>query len=355
MDKKKDINLNKDEPVSQWIHEKLESLTPERTPAVQSARARLSTRILQKENSMLHKVFGPKYRTAWITMVIVAVLGASLSIPQVRVIANSFLGLFRVEQIEAVNVGISLDNLPGEMESRFRAIDHVLNEQLSMDRNVRPVEVADIAEASAQVGFHARIPILPDRETRIFYQDGFTARLTIDQSSWQTMFDSMGYQDFVIPKSADGAEVRINIPAAVIVAIGDCQYNEINEVKLGHPDPENCTVLLQSTSPTIEAPAGFDINRAGQILLQALGMSESEAKAFSATVNWATTLVIPVPSDMSYQRLMVDGVNGIFMQEQTYPGEKAVYTLVWLKDNLLHALIGAGSASDARQAVDSLK
>jgi hypothetical protein len=297
----------------------------------------------------------PKYRTAWAALLLIAVLAASLSIPQVRVIANSFLGLFRIEQIEAVNVGISLEDLPGEMESRFLAIDAVLGDQLRADRTVTPLEVSDLTEASALAGFQARMPSFPQGETHIFYQDASTVRLEIDQESWQALLDSMGYQDFVLPKSADGAEVVISLPAGVIIAIGDCQFNTSDEVKLGHAETENCTIFLQGGSPTIEAPPGLDINHAGQILLQVLGMSPTEAEEFSTKVNWATTLVVPVPSDVEYRPVTVEGVEGVFLQEEAYPGQSAVYTLLWLKDDQLNALIGDGSLVDALQTVNSLE
>lgn len=346
---------NEGKSENQWIAEKLELLAPDTVPARQVARAELNSRIAEREKAIWQNLLKPQYRTAWISLVVVAVLIASLSIPQVRVIANSFLGLFRIEQIEAVDVGISLSNLPREMEHSFEAIDNLIGDQLRIDKVVQPIPVINLAEAGSMVEFTARQPIHPEGERKIFYQEATTVRLMIDQQKWQALLDTMGYGAFVIPKSADGAEVIIDIPAAVVISIGDCLYNEINEVKLAHPNTENCTVFLQSTSPTIEAPAGVDINEAGQVLLQALGMSATEAEQFSATVNWATTLVVPVPSDMKYRQVIVEGVNGIFLEEETYPGEKAVYTLLWLKDGVLNALIGDGSLADALQSVDSLE
>jgi hypothetical protein len=337
-----------------WVADKLDSLAPESTPPIQIARTRLDSLISKKENTMWHKIFGPKYRTVWVTLGVIGVLAISLSIPQVRVIANSFLGLFRVEQIEAVDVGVSLESLPDEMETNFRAVDNLIGDQLSVDKVVQPIEVADISEAGALAGLQARMPSLPEGETHIYYQDSSAVRLVIDQERWQALLDAMGHDDFIIPKSADGAEVVINIPSGVIVAIGDCQFNEIDEVKLGHPDTEDCTVFLQSTSPTIEAPPGVDINRAGQILLRTLGMSASEAEEFSATVNWATTLVVPVPSDVEYRHITVEGVDAIFLEDEL-KGGKAVYTLLWLKDGMLQALIGDGTQADALRLVNSLE
>lgn len=337
-----------------WVKSKMDTLVPGMTPTASIARTRLESLIDKKESTMWQKIFGKQYRPAWVTAVIIGVLAISLSFPQVRAIATSFLGLFRVERMEAVDVGISLENLPQEMENRFLAADNIIGDQLIVDEKVVPIEVNDIDEASALAGFQARMPAYPDGETQIHFQKATAVRLVIDHEKWQDLLNSMNYKDLVIPKSADGAEVIFNIPAAVIVGIGDCEYNEINEVKLAHPATENCTVFLQSHTPTIEAPPGVDINKAGQVLLQILGMSETEAEEFSATVNWATTLVVPIPSDVDYQPLTIEGVDGFFL-EDNYATGKSAYTLLWLKDGLFHALIGDGTLEEALKAVNSLE
>ena len=79
---------------------------------------------------MWHRIFAGKYRPAWAAFILITVLAITMSFPQVRAIATSFLGLFRVEQIEAVEVGISLDDLPSEMEQHFVALDNLLADQL---------------------------------------------------------------------------------------------------------------------------------------------------------------------------------------------------------------------------------
>jgi hypothetical protein len=337
-----------------WIKAKFSLLDPEKIPPTNTALVQLESRVITKEQTLWKKVFAPRYRSAWAAIVVVGILAISLSIPQVRVIANSFLGLFRVEQIEAVDVGITLENLPQEMETRFSAVDNIIGDQITIDKKVTPVEVNTIVEASKLAGFQARMPGLPVGETHIFFQDSTTIRLVIDQARWQALLEGMGYDDFVIPESADGAEVTFNLPAAVIVGIGDCEYNQISEIKLGHPETENCTVYLQSRTPTIEAPPGLDINRAGQILLQALGMTAEQAEEFSSTVNWATTLVVPVPSDIKYHKIKVEGVEGIFLEDE-YARGKSVYSLLWLKDGILNALIGDGSLVEALESINSLE
>ncbi len=337
-----------------WVRDKLELLTPNSTPPVQVARIRMDSLIATKEIIMWQKVFASKYRAVWAALMVVALMAVLLSFPQVRVIANSFLGLFRVEQIEPVDVGIRLDNLPNELEPHFIALDNLIADQVFVDKEIQPIPVQNISDASEMAGFQARRVTYPEGDTVILFQDASSVRFVINRERWQALLDGMGYDDFVLPESADGKEIKFNLPKAVITAIGDCEFNEINEVKLGSPETKNCTILMQSEIPTIEAPPGIDINRAGQILLQTLGMSEADAKEFSTTVNWATTLVVPVPSDVDYRKTSVEGVDATFLEDR-YDGGKSVYTLLWIKDGLLHALIGDGTLSDALRSVKSLE
>jgi hypothetical protein len=71
-------------------------------------------------------------------------------------------------------------------------------------------------------------------------------------------------------------------------------------------------------------------------------------------VDWATTLVVPVPSDVDYRHVQVDGVDGVFLEDRV-SGGKTIYTLMWIVDGRLHALTGDGTLSEALQVVDSLE
>ena len=68
-------------------------------------------------------------------------------------------------------------------------------------------------------------------------------------------------------------------------------------------------------------------------------MSREEAAAFTATVDWTSTLVIPVPRRAStYEDVSVDGVTGKLIQRVTdYAPE---YALIWVKDGIVYAVSG---------------
>ncbi len=326
------------------LYKELDTLNPTVIPSAKIARARLDQKIAEKELKMWHRIFASKYRPAWAAFVIITVLAISISFPQVQAIATSFLGLFRVEQIEAVEVGISLDDLPSEMEQHFVALDNLLADQLIVENGSEPVEVDSLAAASEIAGFAVRAPgELAGKDQHIMVQNETSVRLIIDRARWQSIIDSMGY-DFEIPKSADGAEVKFNIPNSVVTGYGDCALNAANEIEIekGPSDTlSDCTILLQSEAPEIEAPPGLDINQAGQVMLQIMGMSPEEAAAFSERVDWATTLVVPVPQGADYRSVSVDGVDGVLL-EDTYAGGNARFTMFWVKDGMFYALSGDG-------------
>jgi hypothetical protein len=326
------------------LSDHLDALNPTVIPSAKVARACLDQKIAEKEVKMWHKIFARKYRPAWAAFVLIVALVISMSFPQVQAVATSFLGLFRVEQIEAVEVGISLDDLPSEMEQHFVALDKLLADQLIIENVSEPVEADSLAAASQLAGFAVRTPgELSGKEQHIMVQNETSVRLIIDRAQWQSMIDRMGY-DFEIPKSADGAEVKFNIPNAVVTGYGECALNAANEIEMEGPAEAltDCTILMQSETPEIEAPPGLDINQAGQVMLQIMGMSADEAAAFSQRVDWATTLVVPVPQGADYRSVIVDGVDGVLL-EDTYSGENARFTLLWVKDGMFYALSGDGT------------
>ncbi len=86
-----------------------------------------------------------------------------------------------------------------------------------------------------------------------------------------------------------------------------------------------------------------------------MGLSPEEAAQFSQTVDWTTTLVIPIPRyGTSYDEVVVDGVDGILVL-QDINDHAGNYVLVWVKDDILYALTGPGNKSSALQIANSLR
>ena len=108
-------------------------------------------------------------------------------------------------------------------------------------------------------------------------------------------------------------------------------------------------------SPTISAPPGLDIAKIGEAYLQLFGMSTEEAARFSQRVDWATTLVVPIPyNGTTYHDVVVDGVDGTLVQFDL-PNHQKEYVLMWVNNDIVYALSGPGTAADATPIVESLE
>ncbi len=319
-----------------------------------AARQRLQVRIDEKGMSMLDKIFQRKYRLAWAVVAMIAVIAISMAFPQTRAFARRVLALFRIEQIRAVEVGISIEDLPNEVETNFRTLETLLGDQIQVEELIEPREVGDVDEASVLAGFTVRLPGALEDEVQLIYQPANTVSYTIDRELWQSILDEMGYADMVLPESIDGHEMTINLPATVAALYGECQQEQVGDVQR-RTTLEGCTVLLQGSSPVIDVPPELEIDRLGEILLETLGMSADEAANFSGNVNWLTTLILPIPADAQYEEISsVDGVPGVLLKDFYVQG-KARYTLVWVKDGTLYGLLGAGDVDEALDIANSLE
>lgn len=326
----------------------------------QQALARFKSRYVTKEkSSMFERLFNRKYRFAWIAVGAIAILGVAMLFPQVRAIGSSFLGLFRVEQFTILQVD------PDEIEERLSSASHfeyLLSEDVQVEEIGEQQEVADAAQASNLAGIPVRLPAEFKGEAQLEVQPGMNASFQVDISKIQALLDEMGYPDLKLPPDLDGAVVSMTVPVSVTASFGGCGYAVEYDPEQGfdpdEPPPPgifNCTTLIQVASPEISAPPGLDLAGLGEIFLQVLGMTPEEAARFTNTVDWTTTLVIPIPRyGTEYQDVFVDGVEGtLIMQNQR--SDFPEYLLVWIKDGVVYALAGQGNADTAMRIAESLE
>jgi hypothetical protein len=326
---------------------------PISTPA---ARLRLEARLQQEKepNPMWSKLTSRISRPAWVGLALVAVLAISLAFPPVQAIANSFLKLFRVEQVQVVPV--DAERLAGEMRQSTR-LEGLFSESVNVEEGGEPQEVSSAEEAAALAGMAVRLPTALAEEPKILVQPGGKVTFNVDLELMQAVMQEMGRGDIQLPASLDGAVVKLEVPAGVTAFYGECQ---IDHSQMQDPDgPQrvdipDCTSLIQLPSPSIDAPPDLNVTQMGEIYLQVLGMTPEEAARFSSTVDWTSTFVIPVPRyNSDYQEVQVDGVTGTLIESFQY-GEQS-YLLIWVKDGIVYALGGPGEADQALQIAASLK
>jgi Putative zinc-finger len=345
---------------AQRIDHRLATLDPHNQPqlSVGAARRRLSRRLeIELEEKeiipMLRKYFSKLSRPAWIAIAVVALLAISMAFAPVRAIAGSFLGLFRVQSINVVQVDPSL--LASQLDSS--SFSAIMSESVNVTGGGPAQDVPDAQAASQLAGFQMRLPANM-QPAYLDYQPGSKAEYKVNRDQLQTLLAEVGHPEIQIPNALDGATVSVEVHGGAVAEFGNCRpLSSVEKDPNVQPQPvkPTCTTLVQMPSPTVSAPPGLDLEAIGQAYLQVLGMSPADAATYASNVDWTSTLVIPIPrSGTSSSSISVDGVTGTLITQ--YPGSsRGQYVLAWVKDGILYGLTGPGNGSNAVDIANSLK
>jgi len=309
-------------------------------------------KLIQKETNMFRRLFASPAMKYGLSILLILTL--VLAFPGTRALAGELLSLFRVQRVTVVPVDFTgmqqLDGVVG------RDISQLISDSVTIKNEPGdPVNVANTDEASQLAGFNVRAPqdITP---SRISVMSGASFAFTIDRAKAQALLDEAGRSDLVLPEEVDGADVSVNIPSSVSIAFGTCPEpsNESEAAREMERETEtsgspgrlyaDCIILAQIPSPEVSAPASLDIAKLAQIGLEFTGMTSEEAAQFTSTVDWTSTLVVPIPKNAaSYQQVTVDGVTGTLIER---PSDDAPqFALFWVKDGIIYTIGGLGSNS----------
>lgn len=278
-----------------------------------------------------------------------AVIGAGLAFQPVRALAGQFLGLFRVQQVTVLPIDTTgLQALAGD-----KPLTGQLSRMMSSAARVvrepgAPQEVATAAKASQAAGFTVRLPGDRSDLSRLTVQGGGAFEFTLERQLALEVLQELGRTDLALPASLEGATVSVDIPAGVSAAYGDCPPAAAEESSGRHY--LHCLILAQSPSPTVTTPPDLDVAELAVLGLQLTGMTAEQAREYSRTVDWTSTLVIPVPRNGSeYGPVAVDGVTGYLIQRPS--GDAPQFAVVWVRAGILYAVGGLGDQVEAGLAL----
>jgi anti-sigma factor RsiW len=284
---------------------------------------------IERSFEMSKRVFSMgRWRPVAVGLVAVLILAGLFSLAPVRQAAADFLGIFRVRKFAVIPVDPQqlekLNSLQGLMESGM------FGEPTFLRQPGQPQVVADIAAASAAAGFNVRAPqVTPPGLTAgaIEVAVGPAMRLEVNREMAQTAMEAAG--------------VQVKLPDRALFTVEmDVPTMAQQRWTSGRATVE----LLQMPSPTIVWPEGVDPRQLGMALLQALGMSESDAQRLSRTIDWTSTLVIPLPTNIaSFREVEVEGASAVLI-ESASGGDSA---LLWQREGILYVVSGRGLEQSA--------
>jgi len=285
---------------------------------------------------------------AWTALA--ASVALAFTLPSVRAAARSFLDLFRVKRFAAVPVD------PERLTRLQRGgldLKSLVSEQVEVIEPGRPPEPVDGAEAaSAAAGIGVRQPATLPRgaalaEVAVGHPGTF--RVSLDVAKLELVARAVGVEDPDIPASWNGATIQVQAPPVVLM-----RYHR------GTDD----FMLLQSRNPAIELPEGVDLARLGTLGLRMAGMTPEEARLFARTIDWRSTLLVPIPVQGGmFREVEVGGQKGLLVTAVQAPKSADAAprpgrwrsVLLWADGGRVFALDGPGQGIEVLEMAQSVR
>ena len=316
---------------------------------------------LEPKRTWLGKLFAPRLRPAWGVLALVCAVAVLLSVAPARTFAERILAMLRVNKITVVSV------YPSSTETRTDQRTAKMLSQLISDNVVvtmdagKPQPQPSAAAASKLAGFDVRTIGGLGAPQKILVNGEAAFQMTLNRDRMQAILQEAGRSDIQLPSSIDGALVAVHIPRTVATGYGNCpermaHHGPPSQEPGGESNlpeaPDNCVFMVQAPSPTVSVPPNLNISQVAEAALELAGMSPSEAHSFCQTVDWSSTLVVPVPGNVSsYQTVNVDGVTGTLISLRS---DRNRYSLLWVKDGIIYSLNGHGDPNQALNLAASL-
>ena len=318
------------------------------------------------------RLFAPRWRPAWGLAGLAIVVAILVTVNPVRTWAQRVLAMLRVQKIQVVTIDPTTLMSSSEPDSRpYKLINQFMadNVVVTMDPG-KPDVVSSVPKATQLAGYPIRMIGSLGAPHSVEVNGETAFQMTLNRDRVTTLLDEIGRSDIQIPESANGALIAVHIPKTVISTYGDCpvrhryassnpqsQAEALAERKMermANVTDTNCTYLIQAPSPTVSVPPDLNMSDIAEAALELVGMTPAEAHSFCQTVDWSSTLVVPIPrNSSSYETVTVDGVEGTLITETLTQGNR--YSLLWIKNGVIHSLAGHGNSSDALSLAASLR
>ena len=287
-------------------------------------------RLRRRFDTMTRTLLTPRRRPAIAGLLTLLIVVSLIGFAPAREAMAQFLGIFRVRRFAVIPLDPALTE---RLQSLGDLVESdMLGEPTVLREPGEPRNVSDAAEASALAGFSVRMPTaLPESAvlTTFRTESGPAMRLDMERARLQFFLDAADVQGVTLP-SVDTITTEIDVPTLV-----EQEYSIGSDVSLA---------VMQVPSPTVTMPAGIDPALLGEALLQLLGVPAEDAHRLAQTIDWTSTLVIPLPTDMAqFREVTVDGVVGVLLEKNPYAETDSFEPggmVLWQRDGIVYAVAG---------------
>lgn len=302
------------------------------------------------------------WRPIWAAAAALIMIAGIASTSAGRAWAEHVLAMLRIEKVTAVPVDFSALSSPGGRNTG-EMLARLLNSDLVVTMKPQaPQPVADQAAATHAAGFDVRLPDGSNALAQLSVGSEAAFQITLHRQSLQAILDEAGRSDLQLPDTLDNALIAVHIPRSVVARYGSCPApgTRVEKHTPGKPSPPHaypgCTVLVQVPSPVVSVPPGLNLQQLATVGLELSGMSPSTAEHYTSTVDWSSTLVIPVPERIaSSESVSVDGQQGVLIRREGSQQTMPAYQLVWTRHGIIYAITGWGDPASALAMANTLQ
>jgi hypothetical protein len=303
--------------------------------------------------------FSLLWRPALAAASILIVLALVFS-PSARAMAQDFLNLFRVKRFAAVSVDESRVNA---LEQNRVDVQSLLSSNVEVLKDSgKPVTVDTPQQAAQMTGLNLLTPsTVPQgyQLDKIQVEGAGSVRFKADVARLQSLVDTLGVKDVQIPAQLDGQTITVDKPATVMMNYALAVNGEV-------PTNTKYVIIIQAHNPQITLPDGVNMAQLGEIGLRLAGMTADEAQRFAQTIDWSSTMLVPVPANASsFREVTVRGVTGLLVTtsnaDVTRDTDQGTYTpsnesiLLWAEGDMVYAITGSGNNVQLADLANSMK
>ncbi len=284
-------------------------------------------------------LFSPRWRPLTAAVSALLIVAILFTIAPVREAAADFLSLFRIRKFAVIPLDQAqmdrLESLAQQAEGAFGEPQIV--------REEGPTQVvAGASEAAALAGYPVRTPgRLPEgtRLEKIAVRSGPAMHFEFDRQAVATVLQAAGASTAGLPQ-ADSIAFDVDVANAVL-----------QQYQVAHPQSSFSRLeFMQVPSPQVDLPAGIDPIALAKTGFLFLGMPAEDAERMANSIDWTSTLVIPLPADAGKAReVSVDGVTGLLVEDARNPFRSSA--VLWERDGVLYFM--SGSNMDQRVLLDA--
>ena len=300
------------------------------------------TDMRERIKTMFNRSFIKRYQPALAILTVVAIIGISFSFAPVRAMARDFLKIFRVQTFRVVQVDREQMNALKD-NPNLRGLIDKLEAQIKVVAEDEPEKVDSLDEAAKLVGYPvAQITALPEDvgEPSITVYQEKVVQLQLDKDLLEAIFEAAEIE-VALPDSLNEEPIVVTQPNTVI--------------QKWHQEDQTVLEFVQMSAPAVEYPDDLDLNALGVAGLQLLGMSKEEAEALAATIDWANTIILPIPNDseVTIAEVSINGANGLLFVNPDEDEDGAA--VAWMQNGMSYFINGDYSAEQTVEMAESVK